>query len=84
MDQTYSLHCPSSENNLGFKVADGPDHSLSYHIFPPIVAVVLVVNPGGMASHVEEDPLICLSQCGCSRDPAISHLPSWLAVQSWQ
>ena len=28
MDRTYSLHCPKSENHLGFKVADGPDHSL--------------------------------------------------------
>ena len=48
MDWTYSLHCPKGDNYLGFKVADGPDHSLSCHIFPPIVAVVLVVNPGGM------------------------------------
>ena len=48
MDQTYILDFPRNENHLGFKVADGPDHSLSCHIFPPIVAVVLVVNPGGM------------------------------------
>ena len=29
MDRTYRLHCPKSENHLGFKVADGPDHSLN-------------------------------------------------------
>ena len=28
MDRTYSLHCPKSENHLGFKVADGQDHIL--------------------------------------------------------
>ena len=48
MDRTFSLHCPKSENDLGFKVADGPDRSLSCQIFYLIVAVVLVVNPGGM------------------------------------
>ena len=30
MDRTHSLHCPKSENNLGFKVADGPYHSLHF------------------------------------------------------
>ena len=48
MNRTYCLHCPKSENDLGFKVADGPDRSLSCQIFYLIVAVVLVVNPGGM------------------------------------
>ena len=30
MDRTYSLHCPKSENHLGFRVADGRDHSLHF------------------------------------------------------
>ena len=33
MDRNHSLHCPKSENNLGFRVADGPDNSLSCQIF---------------------------------------------------
>ena len=46
--QDHILCCPKNENHLGFKVADGPDRSLSCQIFYLIVAVVLVVNPGGM------------------------------------
>ena len=33
MDQTYDFHCPRSDNHIGLKVADGPDRSLSSHIF---------------------------------------------------
>ena len=33
MGQTYGVCCSRSENHLGFKAADGLDHSQSFHIF---------------------------------------------------
>ena len=44
MDQAYILHRPMSDNHLGFKVADGPDHRLSCYVFYPIVAVVWLLT----------------------------------------